>query len=172
MTMVQGSAFEDFLTGELSSRGGSNPMPCCLLAATDIDFLSKNRTTGWKAVNRTMLLMLAIWISCSSAADAGCRVGTFRFSWGSDTSASMLVTQGSTCAINLRAGGGSAFGSIKISSRPAHGTAGASGSYSVAYRPKPGFTGSDSFAFTASGSGSREPNVGRSTTIQVNVTVQ
>jgi Big-like domain-containing protein len=156
--------------------GGAAAMPLAARAqqpATPvIGFLQKSNRSVGKAMNRIVLLTLATWISCSSATDAGCRVGRFRFSWGSDTSASMLVTQGSTCAINLRAGGSSAFGSIKISSRPAHGTAGSSGSYSVAYRPKSGFTGSDSFAFTVSGSGAREPNVTRSTTVQVSVTVQ
>ena len=114
--------------------------------------------------------VVALLMMLSKPADAGCRVAGFRFSWGSDTSASMMVTGGSTCAINLRAGASSAFESIRISSRPAHGTTGSSGSYSVAYRPNAGFTGSDSFAFTVTGRG-REAS-SKSTTVRVSVTVQ
>ena len=123
-------------------------------------------------MTRTTLLVLAVWICCLTPVEAGCRVGGFIFAWGSDTSANMLVTGGSTCAINLRAGSRSAFESIRINSRPAHGTAGSSGSYSVAYRPTPGFRGTDSFTFTVRGTGGQAINVVKSTTIRVNVTVQ
>jgi hypothetical protein len=127
---------------------------------------------GGKAMTRMMLLSFAVWVCCLCPADAGCRFSAFRFSWGSNTSTNVLVTGGSTCAINLRAGSSSAFQSIRISSRPAHGTAGAASSYSVAYRPNAGFRGSDSFAFTVSGKSAQTNNMVKSTTIQVSVTVQ
>jgi hypothetical protein len=128
--------------------------------------------TPENVMTKVTLVAFAALIGSANPADAGCHVGRFRFSFDSDSSANMLVTGGSTCAINLWAGLSTAYESIRITSRPAHGTAASSGNYSVAYRPNAGFRGTDSFAFTVRGTGRVRPGVVRSSTIQVSVTVQ
>jgi hypothetical protein len=80
----------------------------------------------------------------------------------------MHVTKGSSCSINVHAGGRSSFTGISISARPRNGVAGTR-SVGVSYRPKPGFAGNDAFTFAVSGQFASGTGTA---VIRVNVTVQ
>lgn len=89
----------------------------------------------------------------SSAALAQCRVEPFRFTFGSDTSTTMTVKSGSVCVSNIKPREGSRFVGMRVTRQPRHGTAGNSGTTGVAYKPRPGFVGQDTFVATVSGMG-------------------
>lgn len=112
----------------------------------------------------------AFLLLVSSAAMAQCRVEPFRFTFGSDTSTTMTVRQGSVCVSNIKPREGSQFVAMRVTRKPRHGTAGNSGTTGVAYKPRPGFVGQDTFVATISGSGTAR-RVGRSNvTYHVTVT--
>lgn len=115
-------------------------------------------------------LTAAILALVSSAALAQCRVEAFRFTFGSDTSTTMTVKQGSVCATNINPREGSQFVRMRVTRKPRHGTAGNSGTTGVAYKARPGFVGQDTFVATVSGSGTAG-RIGRSNiTFHVTVT--
>ena len=115
-------------------------------------------------------LAVAILLIASSAALAQCRVEPFRFTFGSDTSTTMTVKSGSVCVSNINPREGSRFVGMRVTRKPRHGTAGNSGTTGVAYKPRPGFVGQDTFVATISGSGTAG-RIGRSNiTYRVTVT--
>jgi hypothetical protein len=116
------------------------------------------------------ILTAAILTLLSNAAMAQCRVAAFRFTFGSDTSTTMTVKQGTVCVSNINPRAGSRFVGMRVTRKPRHGTAGNSGTTGVAYKPRPGFVGQDMFVATVSGSGTMG-RVGRSNiTFHVTVT--
>jgi hypothetical protein len=120
-------------------------------------------------MNRALVVTLAMWTLGCAAARAECAFVRFRFMFGSDAATSMQVGSGQPCAIGVRAGARSVFESVRVSSQASSGTVSASGASGVVYRSKPGFRGSDAFAFTVTGHG---PASSGPSTIRVSVTVQ
>jgi hypothetical protein len=79
------------------------------------------------------------------------------------------TVQSHGCELNFRTGApNAALWAISIIAKPKHGTAGVYSRYSLAYRPMPGFTGADSFAFAVIGRTGAE---GEKIVVHVNVSV-
>jgi hypothetical protein len=117
---------------------------------------------------RFPVFILSLWLITSCAAEAGCVVPGFSFHVNQTSEASMHITRGSACFINVQAGGRSRFESIAISARPRNGVV-ATRSVGVSYRPKPGFIGNDVFAFSVRGQLAGGTGTA---TVRVTVTVQ
>ena len=118
------------------------------------------------------LALATAFLVVLGAADASAACGVTRFwfpAFGSNTSTEMQVTSGTPCPIPLRTGGQSTFSAVTVSAPARNGTARSNGVSGVVYQSKPGYKGSDSFAFTVSGSG---PGGSGKSTITVTVTVQ
>jgi Big-like domain-containing protein len=113
-------------------------------------------------------LAAVLVVSSTGLADAACAVSRWSFYWGQESTAAM-TTDGAPCTTSIgRTAGTTEVQSIAISSRPRNGTASASG-ISVNYRPKAGFKGEDSFAFTITG---RRLTTPEKATVRVSVSVR
>jgi hypothetical protein len=116
---------------------------------------------------RTMAVgLLLLW---PVSAEAACR-GRFSFNLGQASVGTITTPSGASCTVRVdRTAGTTVMKSIRMASPPKNGTASA-GSIGVTYRSRPGYKGSDSFAFTNFGDGKAGTNL--TATIQMNVTVQ
>ena len=61
---------------------------------------------------------------------------------------------------------------IEITDKPRHGVAGTSGPFGIAYKPQPGFQGSDSFSYAVTSNANYKGGAGHVARITVLVTVQ
>src|SRR5579871_2091164 len=107
--------------------------------------------------------------SVPTAASADCNspgLGKWRF--GETIKLVWHSTDGGICSTDLRPYSSTQMLNLQIVARPRHGTAGRSGLTSIAYRPAPGFKGTDSFTVSLSGIGHITQGT---TTVQVAVTV-
>ena len=100
-----------------------------------------------------MLLLLA-----ATPCVAKCHKDYFKFIHGSETSTTMHVSSGASCAIKFTITGKSTIDSIAIAEQAKHGAAswnGFSGYPEVTYRSSPGYRGQDEFLLSISGASSR-----------------
>jgi hypothetical protein len=92
---------------------------------------------------RYFLFIAAMVVGCRTAA-ADCRHDHIHWLFGESTTTDWY-TDGTTCLTTMVHP--DHIAEIKIKSRPAHGIAGKSGPFGVAYQPRPGFKGADHFVF-------------------------
>jgi hypothetical protein len=100
-------------------------------------------------------------------ASASCN--THRVPWAFDQTISSTwhTTSGSVClTVNNHPDN---IDAVEIDSKPNHGTAGKSGRFGVAYRPNPGFKGSDSFSYAVTSNGNYRRGSGLVAHVMVNV---
>lgn len=116
---------------------------------------------------RAGFIALTMVLLSAGLAEAACSVSRWRFSFGSESAADM-TTDGAPCRTTVSwTAGTTEIHGIRISSPPRNGTAQAGGS-SVTYKPKAGFKGTDSFAFTITGRRLTTPGTA---TVRVSVSV-
>jgi hypothetical protein len=104
-------------------------------------------------IAKPMLTTAFLLLATSAAMAQGCQIQRFSFTFGSDTSTTMTVKQGSVCVSNINPHPGSRFMGMRVVQRPRHGMAGNSGTTGVAYKPRPGFVGNDTFVTRVTGAG-------------------
>ncbi|HEV7600554.1 MAG TPA: Ig-like domain-containing protein [Bradyrhizobium sp.] len=61
---------------------------------------------------------------------------------------------------------------IKVTEKPKHGIAGRNGPHGIAYRPTPGFKGSDSFVYTVTSNANYRKGPGLVAHVTINVVVE
>ena len=89
--------------------------------------------------------LLALAIGPVSSAEGGCRHPAVGWKFGQTVSALWSTDEEAVCVSrNLHP---DQIGKIEIVSKPKHGTAGAAGGDSVAYKPNWGYRGSDTFSY-------------------------
>jgi hypothetical protein len=94
---------------------------------------------------------------------ANCKIEHYIIRIGEITTANWTITNGSACVSNFKLAKTSKYSSVGISSKPSHGIAGSAGVDSIAYRPEPGFKGSDAFVVRVEGHGKGKPGEGIAT---------
>lgn len=87
--------------------------------------------------------------------------------FGSNSVGTITVAAGQSCNLSLSTSG--TLEASQISERPQHGTLRMEGMANAIYTPKPGFTGSDEFAFTIRG---RNQNVSGTSILKIRANVQ
>ncbi|MGL4592453.1 MAG: Ig-like domain-containing protein [Aestuariivirga sp.] len=98
------------------------------------------------------MLALAGAACVSTAAEAACKIPSWRFRWGpSPTPVTINITEGSTCGSAVLLAGTQKLNSIAVVSQGGNGTVRTT-SNRFEYRPKSGFKGSDSFSVELRGS--------------------
>jgi hypothetical protein len=91
------------------------------------------------------LAFILILLLVPTLAEARCTHPGIPWVFGSKTSSTGWITEGSVCtSTNFHPEN---IGSIEIVSKPRNGIAGKSGLFGVAYKPNPGFKGSDAFTY-------------------------
>ena len=119
-------------------------------------------------MQRAFVLAAAFVVSSTCLAEAACSVSRWTFRWGQESGASM-TTDGAPCRTTISwTSGTTVIDGVAISARPRNGTASVAGN-TVSYRPKAGYKGEDSFAFTISGKRLTTPG---KATIRVSVSVR
>jgi len=99
---------------------------------------------------RILVLGMLLLGFSGSTVEAACTVHRWSFYWDQESQA-VMTTDGAPCRTSITwTGGTTEVQGVTISSPARNGTASASGN-TVNYRPKPGFKGRDTFAFTISG---------------------
>ena len=92
--------------------------------------------------------ILGIVVLCAgmpTMASAECKHAPIPWEFGRSISSTWRITGGSTCGSNNYHPENIAR--IEIETRPKNGVAGKSGPFGVAYKPNPGFKGSDTFSY-------------------------
>ncbi len=115
---------------------------------------------------RCILAVLCLLIGLADTASARC-ITRWLGHWGVDSTAYVLM-DGGVCGLPMHAAGTSEIHSIRITAPPRHGRAGVRG-YAVAYQPRAGFKGQDSFSIVIAG---REAGQPKRMNVRVAVTVQ
>jgi hypothetical protein len=103
---------------------------------------------------------------------AACHTDHFNFFYGSDASATMHVSSGGRCTINLVLGHTGSIKSIAVTERAKHGSASYNGGIAypeIAYQSSPGYKEADAFAFSVDGQGVYRSGL---STIRVSVDVK
>ena len=113
-------------------------------------------------------IMLALGLMLASSSAFACAVYPFRSLWDQAVEAHMIARAGVACGVRITNSVGG-IQRIHVFQRPASGRAGALRGV-IGYLPKPGFTGSDVFAYRLFGPHALtgKPSVA---TVRVNVTV-
>ena len=94
---------------------------------------------------RYLFVTIALLAITSSEAARGCSYRGVRWYVGSDSQAQMTVRNTENCGHNIALYGATRIVSISVAQRAAHGIAGRSGLSSFAYKPNPGYVGTDNF---------------------------
>jgi hypothetical protein len=105
----------------------------------------------WRTVTLATLSLLS-----ATPCRAACHIDHFKFLYGSDTTATMHVSSGGRCTINLVLGHTGSIKSIQVAERAKHGSASYNGGIAypeIAYQSSHGYKGEDAFAFTVDGQG-------------------
>jgi hypothetical protein len=92
-----------------------------------------------------ILGIVALCASMPTATWAKCEHPPVPWSFGSSISSTWRITDGTACAsTSLHPEN---IAKIEIEARPKHGIAGRNGPFGIAYKPKPGFKGTDTFSY-------------------------
>jgi len=119
---------------------------------------------------RALMMGFALVLLATGAEAApNCWVPRFRTLYGQTVDAFMTVKSGRRCSIVMRTSRG-ATTSAAIVTRPAHGEAHVEGPHRVVYRPRLGFSGTDTFTYARRGTDTRNNAVTRTVRVQVTVT--
>jgi hypothetical protein len=113
---------------------------------------------------------LTIVVLCSgmpAAALAKCEHPLVTWSFGSSMHSTWLTTDGSACVSTHRSP--EYIDRIEIEARPKHGIAGKNGRFGVAYKPSPGFKGTDTFSYAVFPSSRYRNGAGGVARVTVNV---
>jgi hypothetical protein len=115
-----------------------------------------------------LIVFLAV-LSASTSSIAGCNSpGLGRWHFGEVHRLEWHSTGGDICATELRPDPQTGMTNLQIATKARHGLAARAGLTGIAYRPAPGFKGTDTFSFSFSGAGIRTSGT---TTVQVVVEV-
>jgi hypothetical protein len=117
-------------------------------------------------IGLALVLLLCGLGDAVAACNASPRVGRWHF--GETRTLFWHTSEGGICATDLGPAATTQMSSLRIVRRAAHGMAGREGLSGIAYQPKPGFKGVDTFSFAFSGTGSMSKGT---TTFTVQVTV-
>jgi hypothetical protein len=120
-----------------------------------------------RAVTLATVLLLS-----ATPCRAACHTDHFNFFYGSDASATMHVSSGGRCTINLVLGHTGSIKSIAVTEQAKHGSASYNGGIAypeIAYHSSPGYKGDDAFAFSVDGEGIHRSGL---STIRVSVDVK
>jgi hypothetical protein len=121
----------------------------------------------WRIVTLATLSLLS-----ATPCRAACHTDHFNFFYGSDASASMHLSSGARCTINLVLGHTGSIKSIQVTERAKHDSASYNGGIAypeIAYQSSHRYKGEDAFAFTADGQGVYRSGL---STIRVSVDVK
>ena len=119
---------------------------------------------------KTFAAVLALLLSSVSNAYAACKHDRIPWRFG-QSMASMWVTDDRSVCTSTH-NHPEHIAKIEIESRPQHGVAGKSGPFAVAYKPNPGFHGSDAFTYAVTSNDNYRRGAGLVARISVFVTVQ
>lgn len=115
-------------------------------------------------------MMLAVLAGAVSSADARCRHPPVGWKFGQTVSSLWSTDEEAVCiSRNLYP---DQIEKIQIVSKPQHGTAGAAGADSVAYKPNWGYRGSDAFSYIVVSNGNARKGAGRVARVNVFVDVR
>ena len=114
--------------------------------------------------------LLALLVGPVSSAEARCRHPPVAWKFGQTVSSLWSTDEEAVCiSRNLYP---DQIEKIQIVSKPQHGTAGAAGGDSVAYKPNWGYRGSDAFTYIVISNGNTEKGAGRVARVNVFVEVR
>jgi hypothetical protein len=119
---------------------------------------------------RALILSIALMLSATGAKGApNCWVPRFRTLYGQTVDATMIVRSGRRCSIIMRTSSGATY-SATVLARPAHGEVHVEEAHRIVYRPRRGYSGSDTFTYARRGLDLRNNASARTVRVQVTVT--
>jgi hypothetical protein len=117
----------------------------------------------------TFVVFAAIWIGLSRPAMAFCEHPPTKWAFGQQFSQTW-ITDGEVCKSisNFPEN----IDEIRITEKAKHGISGKNGRYGVAYKPNPGFKGTDSFTYEVISNANYRKGPGMVATVMITVIVQ